>query len=1222
MTMSETDPRVLDDLFNIPDEVRANAFVVNMSELDQDRVNKLVNEYVVPDELKAQFGKAFGIVKDALAAGRSEASYVDGSFGAGKSHFLTVFGELLNANPVARRKPEFGSLLNEHDDWLTGNKFLQIRINMIDEESLPSALFGAYIKTVERLDQDVEFPALMRADNLLRNARDIRERVGDDRFIAELGDIDEDDEWGAVGWTAEDLDRAFAAPHGDPDRQRLVAALLTTWLSSYKDAVGGTTEAYVQFDEGLSVMSRHAESLGYDGIVLLLDELVLWLSGMVSDLARAQREAQSVSRLVEAEDWPRPIPIISFVPRQRDLQELVGRDVSGAENESLFETLDHWKARFNLIELADKHLPEIVRQRMLGAKSDAAREAIAKAFRGIQATDPRVKDVLLDSVGETGTMADFERSYPFSPVFMHVIVDVAEALQRQRSGIKLMSMLLRDYRDILPVGQLMPVGAIFGKLIDGKDEPVGKKLLHEFKAVSSFYKNQVRPWLLDRHNLTEDAATAEPTNSPFSGEDLVLKTLMLSALTPGLPALQNPTVSQLLALNHGAIDDFLPGMDTNQVLSLLRDISAEHGEFQVSEGDNPRVRLHLIGVNVNAIIDKARGNDNHGSQVHLVNKLLWEETGLSGLGDPDSVHPLKWRGTSRTVEAVFGNVRELAQGNFSPQRENALRVVIDYPFDQENRPPTDDEHRIRKIRGEIDPPSLAVCWLPTYLSAAEMDQLRELNVIAYLLERDERLVTYAGNLTTDERQQAKLQLETRHNSLRIKVVEALKGVYGLSELRNASDRPSPKQILHPMQGKLERDKPPAGTDFKTAFEWIAGHLLDSVYADHPNLDAGNSGALVTKKDLKKILDTVEAARQQDGGRLEIEAGQSAAMLRRLCNPLALATVGENFILRFEWQMRINRELGLRPDDRVTVAKIRSAIDTKLLPGLLPEVRDLIIRCYAIQDDRAWHRGGALLPPPGVDDRLAADMELITRPLPSEDEYNRALSRAVGIFGAQRWPVRTYRAVQALQNAVRLKTDETEDAVRSVRRLLAEHLGDLGMREDSPRQVTMDELDRLYADFGAAADPTEALKLLANAELTKDESVYLKCINGIKPLHQQLKATRWEVIARLHDGTPFMTGLLGELQPVAHDEEIATSLAGVLSDIEVRALKHLAAPPPTPAPSGSGQIDLPELGQDSPSGTGAYRRRVTAKGAAADLEALKSQILDEGGEWEVTARKLT
>jgi hypothetical protein len=426
---------------------------------------------------------------------------------------------------------------------MAGKKFLQVKLNLVGKTSLASAVFAAYIKTVEAAHPNAEFPALMRSDGLLQNALSLRESLGDERFAQRLLEApqaeaaaDDDDDWGESGWSTAKLDYAFTAPHGDPERDKLVAALLTTWLSGYAATVSGT-DSYVQFDEGLSIMSRHAEGLGYDGIVLLLDELVLWLSGMLSESVRVQHEAQSVSRLVEAEDWPRPIPIISFVPRQRDLQELVGRDASGAETESLFETLDHWKGRFNLIELADQNLPEIVRRRMLEPKSEAAKQAIESAYAGVERTDPLVKDVLLDATGTTGTMDEFRRSYPFSPVFLHVIVDVAEALQRNRSGIKLLSMLMDQYRHTLPVGQLMPVGAIFGKLVDGRDEPVGRKLRHEFQRVSEFYKLRVRPWLLHRHSLKEDEAASQPADSAFSGEDLILKTLMLAALTPGLPAL-------------------------------------------------------------------------------------------------------------------------------------------------------------------------------------------------------------------------------------------------------------------------------------------------------------------------------------------------------------------------------------------------------------------------------------------------------------------------------------------------------------------------------------------------------------------------------------------------------------------------------------------------------------------------------------------------------------
>ena len=82
---------------------------------------------------------------------------------------------------------------------------------------------------------------------------------------------------------------------------------------------------FVDLDTGLSIISKHAKSLGYDGLILFLDELILWLASHAADVEFVTREGQKLIKLVESQTADRPTPIISFVARQRDLRELVGR---------------------------------------------------------------------------------------------------------------------------------------------------------------------------------------------------------------------------------------------------------------------------------------------------------------------------------------------------------------------------------------------------------------------------------------------------------------------------------------------------------------------------------------------------------------------------------------------------------------------------------------------------------------------------------------------------------------------------------------------------------------------------------------------------------------------------------------------------------------------------------------------------------------------------------
>ena len=52
--------------------------------------------------------------------------------------------------------------------------------------------------------------------------------------------------------------------------------------------------------------------------------MILWLASRAADLKFVHQEGQKLAKLVEAQTPDRPVPIISFVARQRDLSELTG----------------------------------------------------------------------------------------------------------------------------------------------------------------------------------------------------------------------------------------------------------------------------------------------------------------------------------------------------------------------------------------------------------------------------------------------------------------------------------------------------------------------------------------------------------------------------------------------------------------------------------------------------------------------------------------------------------------------------------------------------------------------------------------------------------------------------------------------------------------------------------------------------------------------------------
>ena len=74
------------------------------------------------------------------------------------------------------------------------------------------------------------------------------------------------------------------------------------------------------------------------------------------------------------------MPVISFVARQRDLRELVGERVTGAEQLNFADALKHWEGRFHTITLEDRNLPTIAERRVLRPRDDACRAALDRTW--------------------------------------------------------------------------------------------------------------------------------------------------------------------------------------------------------------------------------------------------------------------------------------------------------------------------------------------------------------------------------------------------------------------------------------------------------------------------------------------------------------------------------------------------------------------------------------------------------------------------------------------------------------------------------------------------------------------------------------------------------------------------------------------------------------------------------------------------------------------------
>ncbi|HBP23818.1 MAG TPA: hypothetical protein DEA08_39330, partial [Planctomycetes bacterium] len=94
---------LIKDLINIPEKVHKGDFVLRLTEgITDDHAKATLDNYVVTPQLVECFDEALHLVKGAVDQNSSKSTYLHGSFGCGKSHFMAVLHLLLRGHPAAR----------------------------------------------------------------------------------------------------------------------------------------------------------------------------------------------------------------------------------------------------------------------------------------------------------------------------------------------------------------------------------------------------------------------------------------------------------------------------------------------------------------------------------------------------------------------------------------------------------------------------------------------------------------------------------------------------------------------------------------------------------------------------------------------------------------------------------------------------------------------------------------------------------------------------------------------------------------------------------------------------------------------------------------------------------------------------------------------------------------------------------------------------------------
>jgi uncharacterized protein DUF6079 len=1192
----------LRDAIKIPLEVHDDDFVLQIDRA-QELAEQTLDNYVVTDGIAEAFDKGLKMVGAAMATRTSKGSFIHGSFGSGKSHYMAVLHLLLTGNSQARALPGLQDVVARHSALLERN-LLAVDYHFVGAQSVEAALFSKYLSTIKAKHPDVRAPVLHRSEALWINADELRATLGDDVFFAKFSGGPGGGGGGA--WarfgarvTPATYDAARQAPLHDSGRQKITAELVKHYSSGFE-----ATGTWLDMSTGLQTMTQHAKSLGYDGVVLFLDELVLWLSGHLRDHTFISTETAKVAKLVETGIGTLPIPLVSFVARQRNLKDFLGGGAAGAEQVALDDSFQWWEGRFEKITLPAVDLPRIVQRRLLEPTTEDGKAALGRAITRVRANPAVYRHLLTDEAGSSGV--DFEMVYPFSPALVDAMIALSSIMQRERTALKIMSELLSRGRDELTVGDVIGVGDLFGAVVLGDSDPLTEDMKSLFKSARTFYRQKMRPYLLNRHGLTEQTARELERSHPFRRDDRIAKTLLVSAIAPGATSLKDLTASKLAALNFGSVVSMLPGQEATQVITKVKEWRGEFGEITVGhQSGDPIITLQLSGIDLDSVLVHVQTEDTAPNRRRLIRGLLAEQIGAEVTGTIGSDYSLShvWRGQKRDVDVVFGNVRDTA--GLPPEALRAAdgrwRLVVDFPFDDEGRPPADDVERLRQVR-ENGLPTDTIAWLPNLVTATRMDDVGKLVTLQYLLTGT-RFDQYSGALPVADREPARRQLANQRDSLREQVLGSLRQAYGIDAATDdqLGARVPDGRVFVTLAADYDPLKPAAPT-FRAAVEGVLAGGLDARYPKHPKVDRDD--AEVRRTELAAVLDLVRKA-MAAGGRIESVDRPIASKVRRVIDGFGVGRLSEiTFVLQpqyFRWHDDFTKAA---VGGNVTVGALREAIAEY---GLTADVLDLLVIAWAAMTDRVLRRHGGKVPDPPIGS-LVAEMTLHEPVLPSESEWTAALSRAKALFGigSDEYHLSSV-AVERVAGTISTRIKERKQDVEVLGHRLEAHAEVLGLVDVSARLAGARRARDLFTVLDAADNALDRIRALAEFDLPEELPPLAHGIASAGEVSAALSGADWNLINKLSGLGDRAELALELLQQASRAEQLHEALRPALSAAAKTASDILVEQKPKPRTPTPDELEATRRAEEA-------TRRAEAERQARDKDlAEQRHRLEEGQE---------
>ena len=1001
-------PTTISQAFELPDptDIRAMGFVVKLRDEStvSDAARQLVRDYVITPAVRKELPLILEELQAVHTRREDYGRIIHGSFGSGKSHLMHFLSLLLEDKAAAWDKDDpLMSTLGTQRAWIESARLLVVRIHMLSKRGQDTGLDRIVYESFNdalrvRNKQPFQF---LNVDGVIEEMRREAQLYGH-AFWTQVATAN-------VVPDAESFELLATSDEAE-DREELARAYL-----AFKGRSADSAGIHPAWAQGLHRMSSHARDQGFDGIVLMVDELLLWLAE--KDGQQFAAEINNLNVIVDHDTGERAVPVFVFLARQRNLKEFFP---DYAAEDHIHEHLDHHAKRFEKTELQDVELRHIVKGRVLRPRLP---EEVGQA---VAALSERHRSVLPELL--RGADVSYIRDvYPFHPALIEMLVDVTNLMQRERSALRLLFELLVLHNPELSLGEFLPVGRAFDAIFP-KSGVEASRQADKLQRIHREYHHRLCLALDQLVDTSDD-------KDPFSRErrdalDQLVKTVLLGEVSPRLRG-SGLTVEQLVQLNSADVTGDLYRTKVRVAEQDLRRLIREVPQLQITGKQRTAVvRYVLGGADLGELLKRAAvKTQSRTLQLTTFYSVLKPLLGIEGRRgfrpgeDNVGEQPLTWRGTKRKGRLLLGNVRLQAYEAFKAPPGGFL-VMVDYPWDDPGHTVDEDRLRTRNV-ARAEGNQYTACWLPRHFSSDEQKVVHALAAVRYL-RSDAGQQELLDELGSADRQQVLEQARHREISLQQDLERTIKVAY--------CDHGEVSALISDVESSLQ------GQDLQANLNRLSTTLMDRRYKAHPRFKVEP-----TARRLGLLLRWMESA-GESGVSVHFD-DETGRVLEDLGEPLELVNLGQSRA-SLRQDSRYLKDV-LQRVDAETASWDAISDDLRRRYGFQDAVLDLFVCFVCSRGYRALHATTGAILDPAIGSASRTPTRLERARLLDQAAWSRARELGTELFATLNKPSshRSLKVQDRWGQALREQAGLQRGELQGLHELLVEQLD---VQSDSKR----------------------------------------------------------------------------------------------------------------------------------------------------------------------------